>query len=104
MTNIFIPQTDTSDDISGKLTYTSILESIPENKVNNPIQNWQTKYKTEWRWRFLKFDNRHVVEISYLDRNSNVRMYFNKYGKWVNESVAKVYNQYIDKEYYAYTI
>lgn len=102
--SIFISQNEIDDDISGKLTYTNILETIPDNKMEKRLDNWKNKYKTEWRWRFLKFDDRHVVEISYIDSTSSKRLYFNKFGEWVTRDVPIMYDQYIDKVYYAYTV
>lgn len=104
--NIFITQSEqNNNDISGKITYTSILESMPANKLEAPLKNWNKHYKTEWRWRFLKLSDtnmeRFVVEISYT--NSNERMYFNRFGEWVNRNIDKYYDQFVEKEYYAYT-
>jgi len=101
--SIFISQNEIDDDINGKLTYTNLLETIPDNKVEKTIDNWQKNYKTEWRWRFLKFNGKHVAEISYVDRISAKRLYFNKFGEWVTREVPVVYDQYVDKIYYAYT-
>lgn len=102
--SIFISQNEIDDDdISGKLTYTNILETIPNSKLETPIVEWQKNHKTEWRWRFLKFDNRHVAEISYVDRIANKRLYFNKHGEWVERVVSPVYDPYVDKIYYVYT-
>ena len=101
--SIFISQNEIDDDISGKLTYTNILETIPNNKQEKTMAEWQKNYKTEWRWRFLKFDGRHVAEISFVDRKSDKRLYFNKFGQWVERNVASVYDQYVDKIYYVYT-
>lgn len=112
--NIFLSQTDPDSnigggkdniDISGKITYTSVIESIPENKLEKPIPEWQTKYKVEWRWRFLKDGQRHVVEISYVDKkNIKDRLYFNKYGQWIKQNIGPEYDQFVVKEYYVYTL
>ncbi|GAG94663.1 unnamed protein product [marine sediment metagenome] len=84
--NIFVQQnTDFDTDISGKITYTSIIESIPETSVKEPISDWKKKYKKEWRWRFIKLNKRLVVEISYIDNDSNERMYFNDLDEVLNE-------------------
>ncbi len=106
LNNIFISQNEsTNNDISGKLTYTSIFESIPENKLETPIKNWNNKYKTEWRWRFLRiiYQNieRYVVEISYT--NNNKRLYFNRFGEWVEREVNSFYDQFVEKTYYVYS-
>ena len=106
LSNIFISQNESiNNDISGKLTYTSILESIPENKLEKPLENWNNKYKTEWRWRFLriKYQNieRYVVEISYTSNNK--RLYFNRFGEWVERDVDQLYDQFVEKIYYVYS-
>ena len=95
---------NSSDDISGKLTYTNIMEIIPENYVINPINDWFTKYDTEWRWRFLKFNGRFVVELSYKNINNKNRRFCDKYGEWVdNVNIDHNYDKYVVEEYYVYT-
>ena len=105
-TNIFLSQTDKStesNDISGKITFTSIIESIPEGKLEKPIADWKDKYNTEWRWRFLKDKDRHVAEISYINKNSKDRLYFNRFGEWTKKvQVPKECDQFVVKEYYVY--
>ncbi len=100
--NIFLTQSSGSNDISGKMTYTTILESIPENKVETPIPNWENEYQTEWRWRFMKDKERHIVEISKRDKGDK-RLYFNKYGEWVKRNIDESLDKFVVKEYYAYT-
>lgn len=111
--SIFISHNEINkyNDIAGKLTYTNIYESIPENKLEKQLENWNKKYSTEWRWRFLRIScqsgnnkkNRYVAEISYIKNNSNKRMYFNRYGEWVDRVVDQVYDQFVEKEYFVYT-
>jgi len=98
--SIFITH-DSSDTIKN-ISYTSILKTIPDNYQKTPLLNWSQQYKTEWRWRFLKF-NKMVVEISYQKANSNQRIYYNKHGNWVERDIDKIYDQYVDDEYYCYT-
>lgn len=111
--NIFISQTEADDnDISGKITYTEILDSIPGNKTEKQIADWKKKYSTEWRWRFLRFividknnneSEKYVAEISYIKYNSDKRVYFNRHGEWVYRNVDKLYDQFVEKQYYVYT-
>ncbi len=105
MNNIFISSDSNNEDISGKMTYTNIMEIIPENHVTQQIINWNITYKTEWRWKFLKFNGRHVVELSYLNSNNiNERFFCDKYGQWVkNVDVDSSYDKYIVEMYYVYT-
>lgn len=107
--SIFISQSEAGkdSDISGKVTYTSIFESIPENKLEKPLANWNKKYKTEWRWRFLRINfaqmkDRYVVEISYIKYNSNKRIYFNRYGEWVERVIDPIYDKFVEQEYFVY--
>ena len=98
----------TNNDIAGKITFTNIMNSIPENKVDKPVKNWQDKFGTEWRWRFLKIktiDNKEkdVVEISYQKKNSPKRIYFNRYGSWIETMVDQLYDQFVVKEYFVYS-
>jgi hypothetical protein len=104
MNNIF-SQTENNEDISGKLTYTNIMEIIPNNHTITQIPLWNDKYKTEWRWRFLKFNGRHIVELSYVKWNNlNNRCFINKYGQWVNNvNIDKRYDEFIVETYYVYT-
>jgi hypothetical protein len=102
--NIFVPHyVNLEDDISGKITYTSIIESIPNTNVSEPLDNWRDKYNIEWRWRFIEVNDRLVGEISYLTSDSNERMYFNRYGKWVHRKISSVYDKYVKEKYYYYT-
>lgn len=109
LNSIFVSQNELNKDnnISGKVTYTNILELIPEDKLEVPIKNWQFQYKTEWRWRFLKINEdskiRHVVEISCTKYNSPKRVYINKFGEWVERDVDAGYDKFVDKEYFSYT-
>ncbi len=106
MNNIFVStDCNTDDNISGKMTYTNVMEIIPEGYVTERVLNWSKNYKTEWRWRFLKFNNRFVVEVSYLN-SCNVldRYYCNKYGQWINNVDADTnYDKYVVEIYYVYT-
>ncbi|QKF94264.1 hypothetical protein QKU48_gp0806 [Fadolivirus algeromassiliense] len=111
--SIFISQTEANDnDISGKITYTEILDSIPGNRTEKQLPDWKKKYTTEWRWRFIRFnivdrDNKqiekYVAEISYIKYNSDKRIYFNRHGQWVNRTIDPAYDQFVEKQYFVYT-
>lgn len=113
--NIFISQSEINDnDIAGKITYTDIISSIPEGKVEKQIIDWKKKYNTEWRWRFLRFNvinqnsptkkeiEKYVVEISYIKNNSDERMYFNRHGEWVKRKIDPYFDKYVEKQYFVY--
>lgn len=111
--SVFISQHEENDyDIDNKITYTEILNSIPSNKTENQILDWKNIYATEWRWRFLKFKvyennkeiEKHIVEISYLQNNSDERIYFSKYGEWVNRFIDPLFDQFVEKQYYVYAL
>lgn len=100
--SIFISHTDNTDQET-KITYTNIMEIIPPNSLNKPLVNWQTMYKTEWRWRFLKFSDKKVVEISYTTNTFNKRIYYNKFGQWVERNEESMFDKYVIEQYYYYT-
>lgn len=104
--SIFITQSEVQkdNDLCGKITYTNIMETIPENKVEKQIDNWKNFYKSEWRWRFLRLSkDKFVVEISCMKNNSDVRTYYNKKGEWVERKVDNIYDNYVEKQYFCYT-
>lgn len=102
--SIFITKSelDSTSDISGKITYTSVMEIIPHDSTSNPLVNWEEKGKIEWRWRFLKFNNKTMVEISYKKPFED-RLYFNKNGQWVERDIPDIYDQCVVKSFYYYT-
>ena len=104
-TNIFIThdQINNINGISGRITHTNILESIPDNCLSTRLDKIPNNY-TEWRWRILEFtDGKQVLEISYYKSMFKNRIYFNKYGDWVEREISKEYDEYVIKEYYYYT-
>lgn len=105
MNDIFVSQSELDkNNISGKITYTNIMEFIPPKHRNDRISDWDEAYKTEWRWRFLMFPNNKLkIEISYITRNNPNRYYFNKYGKWVIKKIDPLYEQLVLKDYYYYS-
>lgn len=102
--SIFITQDEIKEDISGKVTSTEILETIPKNRSLTPIKDWQKSKTTEWRWRFLTLPgDRFIVEISYINKNSNDRIYFNRYGQWVKRDISPEFDRYVTKTYFCYS-
>lgn len=101
--NIFL--TYSSADKSNKVTYTSLIQSIPNSKMEKPIKNWKDIYTIEFRWRFMKDSERHIVEISKLNKNNKEkdRLYYNKFGEWVKRDIPEDINKFVVKEYYVYT-
>lgn len=100
--SIFITQDELKKDINGKITLTNIMEIIPKESIKTQLNNWESKYNTEWRWRFLKFPNdRLTVEISFV-KDGN-RIYFNKYGQWVERFISPELDKYVTDIYYYYT-
>lgn len=84
-----------------KLTLTTILDTIPKGSLKEPIKNWENKYITEWRWRFLNINDDHKVEISRQDKNKK-RLYLNKTNNWVERYIDPKYDQYVTLTYYYY--
>ena len=87
---------------TNQITYTTVMESIPKDRRETTVPNWQDKYKTEWRWRFMTLPDRRTVEISYTTVGEP-RKYFNKNGQWVEREVPQVYDKYVDKVLYYYS-
>lgn len=97
---------DNGGTMDGKLTYTDIRDNIPEGSMNKQMEEgWEIGFNTEWRWRFLKFENeRHVIEMSYLKKGNKNRVFCDKYGNWVNNvEVNNGYDSYVVEVYYLYT-
>ena len=108
-TNIFIThdQINNINGISGRITHTNILESIPDNCLSTRLDKIPNNY-TEWRWRILKIKMENdvikdVLEISHLRKDSNERMYFNRYGQWVRRNIGSIFDQFVIEEYYVYS-
>ncbi|AYV76889.1 MAG: hypothetical protein Barrevirus3_9 [Barrevirus sp.] len=105
--NIFLSQSGSNSDktdISGKITYTSVIESIPENKVEKPIKDWTKYYTVEYRWRFMKDGERRIVEIS-KKKKGEPRLYFNRFGEWttLDKDIDEVCNKFVIQQYFVYT-
>jgi len=103
-TNIFLSHDAVNtNDVSGKLTYTDIINNIPDGYLNKRNEKLLKNCKCEFRWRFFKLPNdKFSVEISKYYPNNNKRLYFNKFGKWVEDTLDPVYDEFVDKEYYYY--
>lgn len=96
--DIFVSQNKINID---NLTATAIINTIPENYLSKPIQDFEKYYKTEWRWRFLDINNRQVAEISFA--KSGKRFYFNNQGDWVERVLDPIFDQFVVGQYYYYT-
>ncbi len=105
--SIFITQNEVKkkNDVTGKLTYTDIYNTIPYTKTTTPLDedDWRKNKQAEWRWRFMKIGPKRVVEISYIKYNSQVREYQSKYGTWVHREIPKEYDKYVIESYYYYS-
>lgn len=104
--SIFISQAEVKkdNDISGKLSMTNILDSIPKGHTETRQKDWRKKKQNEWRWRFLKLPDRDtMVEISRLKYNKDIRLYLNNKGKWVERDISSVYDIFVEKEYFYYS-
>lgn len=100
-----------SDQNSYKPTYTTIINTIPENKLKTPLDEkiWRNSKQTEWRWRILEFEGKKVAEISYLDYDKQNRIFLikknNKDNKdiWEERILDKIFDQFVIEEYYFYS-
>jgi hypothetical protein len=100
--SIFITQDEDTNNITGKPTYTDIYDTIPKNKITIPINDWRKKYYTEWRWRFLRIGEKQLAEISYMNYNSNKRVYYNTTGKRVYRDIPNTFDKYVIQKFYSY--
>lgn len=101
--SIFITQDSNILQQNNKVTFTNIMDIIPDTSTQQPMIDWEKLNKIEWRWRFLKFDDKHVVEISYKLPDLTKRMYFNKNEEWVIREVPSDYDIYVYDQYFYYT-
>ena len=97
---VFMPKSKEKNQL--KVQYENIIKSIPypyylEKQVDK-------KDMIETRWRFLKINNKNVVEISrkkpneqreYLTNNTN--------SDWVKKDVDSVYDNFVIEKYYYYS-
>nr|QBK88506.1 MAG: hypothetical protein LCMiAC01_01830 [Mimivirus LCMiAC01] len=104
MSSIFYTQNDLdkNNDISGKITYTDVHQTIPKNCVTKPMENWKDQKLIECRWRFIKLYNRNIVEISYMRYDSDERLYF-RYGEWHPIIYSSKYDKNVTEQYYFYS-
>jgi hypothetical protein len=86
-----------------KLSKTIILDTIPESRVESSLLNWELQYETEWRWRFLEINENTSIEISYKQRNNNIRIYCTQKGDWAEREVPLIYDKYVVQSYFCYT-
>jgi hypothetical protein len=106
-TNVFMPYSEINKNtnISGKITYTDMLRSIPEGSGEVQMTDWKLTKNKEWRWRFFEFNNKMYTEISNTDKNGNIS-YINQYGEIVKKEQHEIgpeYDKYIKKVFYYYT-
>lgn len=92
------PESDISSNIA--LTKAIIYNSIPEDALDteDPIL---AKTHTEWRWKFYDINSRKMIEISRKDPNSS-RSYIDNTGKWVQCTIDKELDKYVNCTKYYY--
>ena len=100
--SIFLTQHSDTKDLSYKVSYTNIIEAIPEDKVTKRLFGWEKIFNKEYRWRILEFNNKKVAEISYMNCNGP-RVYFTKEGEWGTRDVPCIYDSYVIEEFFYYT-
>lgn len=105
--NIFMPYTELNknSDVSGKITYTDMIRTIPEDCLNKPLENWKSCKNKEWRWRFFEINGSQFIEISNIDKSGTIS-YINKSGDIVKKTKPEIgpeYDKYVKKTYYYYT-
>jgi len=102
MDSIFVNGKPSKNDI----TKTEILE-IMGNNYEKKKNLEKLNFNTEWRFRFYKFKNKTVVEVS-CKNPSEKRKYKTKNKKWIylsnddENKIDDIYNDHICDEYYIY--
>ena len=100
MENIFVAKSEVEN--TSAITYTDIIDTIPKDKISEPVTNWENTYNKEWRWRILIFNDRKVAEISYRLKNKE-RIYFIPHSQeWAERKVPVEYDQFVTETYYHY--
>ena len=99
--SIFIKQSEVPKP-EKKLCYQTIIDSLPDPNFKEPNLQWRTK-AVEWRWRFYKIGDKKVVEMSFLEPNSNERIYVDKNNNYIKSTISNEYDNYLVEEYYFYT-
>jgi len=84
-----------------KVNKIEILKTIPQTAQLYPDELKQRDY-TEWRWRIYNFNNRELIEISYMEKGK--RKFLTNNGNWIeyNKSLD-IFSKYMIKEYYYYS-
>jgi hypothetical protein len=96
MNDIFIKK----NSLIKSINLDELKENIPKEAINKP-DIIQQKTKVEWRWRFLNIYNKNIVEISYIEPNSE-RIYLDKYGQWKAMNINEYYDKFVISKYYYY--
>jgi hypothetical protein len=102
--DIFIKHKTESFDFM-PIEYNKVISSIPKDATDKPnIDLFKQGYR-EWRWRFLKFNEKKTVEISYRDNDDKEkRFYLNKSKKWINKEISLKYDKFVQITYYYYSL
>ena len=87
---------------SSELLYSDVKSTIPKKHNLKQIKNWEDKFNTEYRWRFIEINKKKCVEISRKIKDNTTRDYKNKNGEWVERIISYEYDKYVYEEYYCY--
>lgn len=82
------------------ISISEIKNSIPENSYKTEQPQLQEN-NCEWRWRFIRINNKTYAEISYKLPNEE-RKYINNDGVWKSKETND-FDQYVVEQYYYYT-
>lgn len=85
------------------LSYKKLITSIPKNNYKKSQKDLIEKGLKEWRWRFIKINDKMTVEISYLEPKDKKRYYLSKNNEWVERTVNSKYDNYVVKQYFCYS-
>jgi len=98
--NIFIKQSELHKN-ENKINTKDIPNMIPNGSIKNKDFN-KRENMIEFRWRLFDIKGKTFIEIS-KKYPGKARVYFNKYGKWVERNIEKYYSNYCVEKYYYYT-
>lgn len=90
-------------DQKNNISYKKVLASIPKDSYREEHKEKLTDCNKEWRWRFIKINNRLRAEISSYDSKTNKRLYLTTKNIWVECNVSSNYDKLVYKQYFYYT-
>jgi hypothetical protein len=103
--DIDITPNNNNTTINNTISKIDLDEVIPPDAVKIPINNWETKYMAEHRFRILDIHDKRKLEISYKKKDEPRKFLRNKNGQceFVYKEINSKYDDYVIDSYYYYT-